>query len=253
MTSDPFSLAGKRLLVVGAYSGIGRDFCEFASAQSAALYCMGRQKDRLADMQRDIGPAVLATAAVPIETVDQFKKDLKVFASQYGPFDGVFHCAGREMLSSVRTLNDRDFAAIFSGSFMGAAAIAALGAGKSLLTDGGSFVLMSSVSAKRPQAGMAYYSASKAAIDALVQSAVSEFAMRSMRINSIVAGAVETQMHESNLRAMPPNARERYRQVHNLGFGSPRDVTHAAAYLLSDAARWITGSALVVDGGFLSS
>ena len=253
MPASPFSLAGKKILVVGAYSGIGADFCDFAAGHGARLSCVGRNPQRLDGLRTKFSPSVDATAAISIESVDQFKTEIKAFASTNGPYDGVFHCAGNEMLSSVRALNDKDFSAIFSGSFFGAAALAALGAGKALLVKGGSLVLMSSVSAKRPQAGMAYYSASKAAIDALVQSAASEYAGRSLRINSIVAGAVETQMHDSNLRTMPPTARERYREAHKLGFGSPRDVTHVAAFLLSDASRWVTGGALVVDGGFLAS
>lgn len=250
---DPFSLAGKKLLVVGAYSGIGADFCAFAAQQSAQLFCLGRQKEQLEALQRSLGSAVVATAAMGIESIDQFKGEVKAFAAEHGPFDGVFHCAGREMISSVRALNDKDFDAVFSGSFFGTAALAALGAGRLLLATGGSLVLMSSVTSKRPQAGMAYYSASKAAIDALVQSAVSEYAARSMRINSVVSGAVRTPMLESSIRTMPEAARTRYEGAHKLGFGSPRDVTYAAAFLLSDASQWITGSALTVDGGFLAS
>lgn len=253
MRANPFSLARKKLLVVGAYSGIGTDFCAFAGEQGAQLYCLGRQRARLDMLQSSLRTAIAATAAMTIESVDGFKDEVKAFATEHGPFDGVFHCAGREMLSSVRALNDRDFAAIFSGSFLGASALAALGAGKTLLTKGGSLVVMSSVTARRPQPGMAYYSASKAAIDALVQSAVPEFAARAVRINSIIAGAVRTPMLEDSLRTMPEPAKTRYQSAHRLGFGAPRDVTHAAAFLLSDASHWITGSALVVDGGFLTS
>jgi NAD(P)-dependent dehydrogenase (short-subunit alcohol dehydrogenase family) len=253
LPEGPFSLAEKRLLIIGAYSGIGEDFCAFAASQGAQLYCLGRQRDRLDALRASLGPSIVATAAIDIQSVDQFREEVRAFASGHGPFDGAFHCAGRELLASVRSLNDRDFAAIFSGSFMGASALVALGAGKSLLAPGGSLVLMSSVTARRPQPGMAYYSASKAAIDALVQSAASEYAARRSRINSIVAGAVGTPMLEQSLRTMPEPAKARYESAHRLGFGSPRDVSHAAGFLLSDASRWITGSALVVDGGFLTS
>lgn len=252
MSRSVFSLSGKKLLCVGAYSGIGSDFCRFVADDGAGIFLIGRRAEPLQALKDELADAVLGWADIAIEGVDQFKAALREIAENHGPFDGVFHCAGRESIGSVRALSDRDFQSVFAGSFVGAAALAAMAAGKKLISSGGSLVLMSSIVAHRPQAGMAYYSASKAATDALVASAASELSRREVRINSVAAGAVKTPMQENALRKMPAAAREAYEAAHSLGFGSPRDVSLAASYLLSDAARWVSGTSLVVDGGFLA-
>lgn len=252
MSEMPFSLTGKRILLVGAYSSIGRDFCAFATGSQARVTALGRRQDALAELKASSPSGTIETVAAEIETLDGFKQIVRQAAKDHGPFDGIFHCAGKESISSVRALSDKDFREVFSGSFLGASALAAAGASKKVLVDGGSLVLMSSVSSHKPQAGMAFYSASKAAIDALVRSAMSEYAARSARINSIVAGAVHSKMHDENMRIMPSAAQETYRKAHALGFGQPSDVSMAATYLLSDASKWVTGTSLVVDGGFLA-
>lgn len=252
MSKSVFSLSGKKLLCIGAYSGIGSDFCRFASQDGAEIFLVGRRSEPLQALEKDLATSALGTLNAGVESIDQFKTILKDIAKSYGPFDGVFHCAGRENLNSVRALSDKEFQSVFSGSFMGAAALAAVAAGKKLIEPGGSVVLMSSVVSERPQTGMAQYSASKAAVDALIRSAASELSRLEIRINSIAAGAVETAMQEKLLRTMPEAARANFESAHPLGFGSPRDVSLAAAYLLSDASKWSTGTTLVIDGGFLA-
>ncbi len=111
---------------------------------------------------------------------------------------------------------------------------------------------MSSVAGGRGQAGISAYSASKGAIDAAVRSLACEFAPRQIRVNSLVTGAVRTEMHEKTVAAMTPEAVADYEHKHLLGFGAPEDIAMVAAFLLSDASRWITGANWVVDGGYLA-
>lgn len=99
---------------------------------------------------------------------------------------------------------------------------------------------------------MAVYSAAKAAIDGMVRSLAIEFAPRRIRINSIAAGAVVTSMHERLAASATDDAMKAYEERHPLGFGQPEDVAQAAAYLLSQAGRWITGATWPVDGGYLA-
>lgn len=238
---------------MGATSALGEDFSRFAAESGASLVLTGRDEQKLGQLASDLGEAFEASFAAPIEDIDGFKHLLRSASSSDKPYDGVFHCAGRESIASVRSVKDRDFDAVFSVSFKGAAALAATCAGKGFMNPGGSLLLMSSVVSHRPQSGMALYSASKAAIDALVKSAAEELAGKSIRINSLVAGAVQSPMLEQSMKVMPPPAQERYRGAHLLGFGNPRDISLAAGYLLSDAARWVTGTTMVVDGGFLSA
>jgi NAD(P)-dependent dehydrogenase (short-subunit alcohol dehydrogenase family) len=109
---------------------------------------------------------------------------------------------------------------------------------------------MSSVSALRARQGMSAYSASRAAVDGMVRVLAWELAERRIRVNSIIAGAVETAMHDDFVQTASEELVRNYQQLHLLGFGKPEDVGYAAMFLLSDASRWVTGTNMVVDGGY---
>jgi len=108
--------------------------------------------------------------------------------------------------------------------------------------------LLSSVAGIVGSAGIPAYSASKGALISLTRSAALELAVSGLRINCVAAGSVETEM----LHGSPyiPEQFEALKRRHALGIGAPRDVAHAIAFLLADTGRWITGSTLVVDGGY---
>ncbi|MCD6401334.1 MAG: SDR family oxidoreductase, partial [Anaerolineales bacterium] len=115
---------------------------------------------------------------------------------------------------------------------------------------GGSIVVASSVAALRGTPALTGYGASKAAVDGAVRSLACELASRKIRVNSIAPGHVETEM---NLKVKETLSKEAYEQIvksHPLGIGQPFDVANLVAFLLSDEAKWITGTTIPVDGGF---
>jgi NAD(P)-dependent dehydrogenase (short-subunit alcohol dehydrogenase family) len=184
--------------------------------------------------------------------IDASVEAFQAIARNYGPYHGIFHSAGAGLVRPARLTKQEHFQAVLAASVGGTFAIARFASMKNMLHDRSSVVFMSSVAGHRGQAGMALYSASKGAIDAATRSLACELAPRAIRVNSIVAGAVTTEMHERMTTSMPPEAVAEYEAKHLLGFGTPSDVASVVAYLLSDAARWITGSAWVVDGGYLA-
>ena len=122
---------------------------------------------------------------------------------------------------------------------------------KNTMQDGGSAVFMSSVAGSTGQVGMTAYSAAKAGIDGLVRSLSCELAARAIRVNAIAAGAVETAMHARLTKGSGEGATAEYARSHLLGFGAAEDVANAAVFLLSGASRWVTGSVMAVDGGYM--
>jgi NAD(P)-dependent dehydrogenase (short-subunit alcohol dehydrogenase family) len=250
MTFSDTCLAGRRILVTGASSGIGREAAVQLSRVGASLIIQGRDEARLqATADRLEGGGHLLRAS-DLTDADASAAFVEGVAKEVGALDGVFHCAGSSLVLPAKLTKTKHLDDVFGAGFRGAFGIARAAAKKNVITEGGSLVFMSSVAAVRGRQGIVAYSAAKAAVDGMVRALAAELAARRIRVNSIIAGAVETAMHQEIVRSIDENAVAEYANLHLLGFGQPADVANAAIFLLSDASTWITGSSLKVDGGY---
>jgi NAD(P)-dependent dehydrogenase (short-subunit alcohol dehydrogenase family) len=122
---------------------------------------------------------------------------------------------------------------------------------KSVLPAGGSsIVFISSVAALVGEPGASVYSAAKGALISLARSLAVELAAERVRVNCVIPGLVRTPMGDRLVKLLSPAEALELEKRHCLGFGDPSDIAAAVAFLLSDDARWITGTTLVVDGGY---
>ena len=111
---------------------------------------------------------------------------------------------------------------------------------------------MSSISSVLSTTGISYYSAIKSSINSLCRSMAIELSPREIRVNSILAGAIETNMNKEIDSILSTEYIDKYRNKHLLGFGQPNDIANMVCFLLSPASSWITGSSIIVDGGYSS-
>jgi NAD(P)-dependent dehydrogenase (short-subunit alcohol dehydrogenase family) len=118
--------------------------------------------------------------------------------------------------------------------------------------DGCAVVWLSSAAALQGNAGTVAYAAAKGALISGARALAVELARRKLRINVIAPGVVRTPQSEAYLSSFTPEQLQALTSEHLLGLGEPEDIAAAAAFLLSDDARWITGSVLVADGGLTS-
>ena len=244
-------LAGGTYLVTGASSGIGRATALLIAACGGRVIGAGRDEGRLAELQAALpgaGHVVSAQELLDADTVTDWVKGL---VETHGPLSGVFHGAGVELIKPARMTRQADLDNVLGGSLYAGFGIARAVSQKNTMADGGSVVLMSSVAGSTGQVGMTAYSAAKAAVEGLVRSLSCELAARAIRVNAIAAGAVETAMHARLTRGSGEAATAEYARSHLLGFGAADDVANAAVFLLSGASRWITGSVMAVDGGYM--
>lgn len=243
------SLAGRKFLVTGASSGLGRETAVLLSRCGATVALAARDEARLAETSAMLDRSGHSAHAIDFNHADPASDAIASVAKERGAFDGIFHSAGTTLVLPIKLIKDRHLDEVFGANVRGAFGVARAAARKGVLNDGGSLVFMSSVAGVTGRPALSAYCAAKAAVDGMVRSLAVEFAPRRIRVNSITAGAVETAMHDEFVGSIGETARKDYEDFHLLGFGQPEDVANAALFLLSDASRWITGTALAVDGG----
>jgi NAD(P)-dependent dehydrogenase (short-subunit alcohol dehydrogenase family) len=241
------SFANKKIVIAGASSGLGRAAALSLAGAGAELVLLGRNEERLRDTSQRTGGQ--RWMAVDLTSDDAADDAIRVIAAD-GAIHGVFHSAGTSLVAPMRLTKTGQIQELFGAAVFGALGVARAVSRKNVMHDHGSVVFMSSVSALRGRRGMVAYSASKAATSGMVRALAVELADRSIRVNAITAGAIETEMHQDFANSVSDEMVRNYRDLHPLGFGRAEDVANAVMFLLSDASRWITGVDLPVDGGY---
>lgn len=250
MTFAHDCLKGRHVLVTGASSGLGRATAVRLSTLGARLHLVGRSADRL---QRTLGEMTgdghhwTATSIDDDVSADAL---IRTIVAKHGALDGIFHSAGSSIVVPIRLTKTEQIDEMFGAAVKGALGLVRALSRKGMMNDGGSIVFMSSVSGLRGRRGMVAYSAAKAATGGMMRALAVELADRKIRVNSIAAGAVETEMHATFVNSVSDEMVRGYESLHPLGFGKPDDVADAVAFFLSDASKWITGVDLSVDGGY---
>lgn len=243
MTYNPMSLAGKTILVTGASSGIGRAIAIECSRLGGRVIGTARNEARLAETmeQMEGNNHIMISADI---TTD---KGIAELVSQLSHLDGVAHVAGMDKLTPSAFLKRSNIEPIMELNLYAPMMLQALLLKKKFIKNGASLLFISSISGIAGQTGQSAYAASKAGLIAYMKVLTQELSSRNIRANCILPGMVETpliyQVHdEANMDAdMAKYPLHRY--------GKPEEIAHLAAFLLSDAAAWITGSNYVIDGG----
>lgn len=251
---NPMNMSGQSILITGASSGIGKATAILTSALGARVVLVGRDEARLAatlSLLEGEGHQAISSNLEEADSVDVIYQSLE---RERVVLSGLFHAAGTETVTTLSLLTASEVQRALTVPVQAALLLTKGFARKKIRSAGmTSIVLMSSAAGSRGQAGIAAYSASKAAVDGLVRSLAIELSPKLIRVNGIAPGAVETPMHDRILKKMTATAVERYRERHPLGFGSARAVAQAACFLLSSASEWITGTCLRVDGGYCAA
>jgi NAD(P)-dependent dehydrogenase (short-subunit alcohol dehydrogenase family) len=246
-----FDLSGRAVAVIGAGSGIGAAIAEGCAAHGAAVRCLDRDGDAAARAAMGIVDAGGSADGAVLDLLDAaaLREALEGLRRERGRLDGLVVTPGVNVRKPLLAYSTDEFQRVVRLNLEGA--FLALREGGRIMSEqgGGSIVLLSSIRSLVVEPGQGVYAATKAAIVQLARAAAAELGPRGVRVNAIAPGVVETpltapiQQHPDWYRAYAEKSALRR-------WAQPREMAGAAVFLLSDAASYVTGTVLFVDGGW---
>ncbi len=237
---------GKTIVVTGASSGLGRSCAERLGREGANLVLVGRKANEIEAVAASCGGAPMVGDLTDKAFVASVVSEVR---SRSGTAHGWVLAAGAHALLPLMMEGADKLIALWRSNVLTSLGLVAAAFKGRVVAPRGSIVFFSSVVTRAGGAGMVSYASTKGALEGAVRSLSLEVSSQGIRVNAIAPGVVDTPMSEAYLSKLPPENAERVRTSHPLGVGRPEDVSGPVAFLLSDDARWITGSVLVVDGG----
>ena len=249
----PMDLSGKFIMVTGASSGIGKAIAISLSKLGANVILVSRNEDRLKETYAALDPGNHCYYPLDLNNVDEIGNMISSVCSNDRKLDGLVHSAGISMTTPIQYLKQIDLRNIMSVNFFSFVELVKHFSKRAHNNNGGSIVAVSSISSKVGARGLVAYCASKGALESAIRAMALELVPKNIRINAVSPGMIATQIYDGLKEIVNNNNFEtdlKKRQI--MGIGDPEDVALAAAYLLSDASKFITGTSMVVDGGYLA-
>ena len=251
MAADPFDLTGRRALVTGASRGIGLAVAEALARRGAALAITARKADGLA-----AAADRLRAAGADVRPVVCHQGDPAAVAALFDQLDAAGFVADVAIVNAATNpvygpLLDLDLDAwrkILDVNLTGALVTAQAAAGRMLPRRRGSIIFMASIAGIDPLPGLGAYSVSKTAVLGLTRALAKELGSSGIRVNAVAPGLIETRFSAALFQDR--TAYEGIIGSTPLGrHGQPDDITGAVVFLASEAAAYVTGQVLIVDGG----
>jgi 3-oxoacyl-[acyl-carrier protein] reductase len=245
-------MTGKVAVVTGASRGIGRAIAIDLARAGADVALFGRDEAALGETAAACraarAQARAATHVVDVSDEEAVNKAIAEVLAATGHIDIAVANAGQSKDGLILRFRAADLDRLIDVNLKSAFYLSAAVAKPMMKQRGGAIVFVSSIVGLAGNPGQSAYAATKAGLLGLTKSLAKELGSRNIRVNAVAPGLIETAMTSE----MPDQAREHYLNTIALGrAGSPEDVAPVVTFLASDAARYVTGQTVVVDGGFL--
>jgi NAD(P)-dependent dehydrogenase (short-subunit alcohol dehydrogenase family) len=243
-----FSLAGRVALITGGGTGIGLEIARCMVAAGATVIITGRRESVLQESAAELGEGAhfVVNDVSDLAGTDALIEQIE---AEYGPLDILVNNAGINMKKPALEVTDEDFSRIIHTNLNAVFALTRA-AGRRMVPRGrGTIIMISSMAAYYGIDRVVAYAASKSAVEGMVKVLASEFSKNGVRVNAIAPGFIETEMSRTAMNSDPDRRDRAMRRTPMGKFGKPSDIGHAAVFLASEAARYVTGASLPVDGG----
>lgn len=246
-----FRLDGKTVAVIGAASGIGEAVAVAAARQGARVACLDVEQGKVADVAaRIVGAGGEADSApVDIRKGEDVERALEAVRSEHGSLDSVVCTPSINVRKKLLDYSEDEFDRVVALNLRGSFNVLRA-AGRIMSAQGrGNIILFSSIRSLVVEPGQAVYAATKAGIVQLVRTAASEFGPRGVRVNAVAPGVVDTPL-TAPIKGNP-DWYGAYSAKSALGrWAKPEEIAAPTIFLASDAAAYVTGTVLFVDGGW---
>ena len=247
----PSDLSGRRIVVTGAASGIGRATAMAVSRYSGRVVGVDADADGLRETISGLDGTGHVAHVCDLRDLASIRSWMTDLAAKGGGLHGLVHAAGLPCFVPLKVMEPETYRDMFTVNTEAALALArGFQSRRVYAGGGGSIVFISSVMALVGSPCVAAYSMSKAALNGIARALALELAPQGIRVNCVAPGFIRTPMEKRVSRFWDEQQVARIGAMHPLGYGEPEDVANAITFLLADSARWITGSVLTVDGGY---
>ena len=247
---NPIDLTGKKILVVGAASETGETIATQLSMLGARLLLVDNFKEKLEDIQQRLPDSILDFYAFDFYDVFKIEPIFNQIASKFGAFNGFVFAAGIGGTRPLALTKPTFVHEMMNANLYAFIEMIRCITKKDSFSKGGSIVAVSSVSSIKGLKSKTAYCASKAALDAAVRCMAAELSDKKIRVNSILKGWVTADMKNDFIKnnVLLSENDDLKKQV--LGVIEPYELANTVAFLLSDATKTITGTTLLLDGGY---
>ena len=249
---NPFSLEGKNILITGASSGIGRQCAITCSKMGARVILIGRREEKLVESVKLLDNSNNLIYVFDIDNSDEIEPVISDAVGKIGPINGFIHSAGIELIMPLSVTKPEHYQKLFATNVIAGFEFARiLSKRKYCAGEGGSYVFIASVRGFLGEMAQAAYCSSKGAVIAGTKAMALELAEKKIRVNCISPAIVkETEMTAEITENPDDESRKEIFKMHPLGYGTTSDIAYGCIYLLSEASRWVTGTNLIIDGGY---
>jgi NAD(P)-dependent dehydrogenase (short-subunit alcohol dehydrogenase family) len=243
---NPFSLSGKTILITGASSGIGKATAIECSKMGAMVVITGRNTEKLDTTFENLEGTGHRKFVADLCVEDE----LTALVESMPEIDGLVNVAGMVKTLPFQFINRADLSTVFDINFMVPVLLSQKLIKTKKLNKESSIVFFSSIEGPViTHVGNSMYAASKGAVSAVVKSMALELASRKIRVNAVLPGMTKTSLIHTN-SITDEQLESEVKRYPMKRYGQPEEIAFAVIYLLSDASTWVTGTNLIIDGGF---
>jgi len=250
--TNQFTLYDKNIVVSGASSGIGRQCAVSCSEMGARVIILGRNEERLKETLKLMNePSLHLMYSIDLVEYKKVEEVINSAIVKVGRIHGLINCAGISTTLPAKYVTPEKMDEFFHTNVHSAVNLTRIVIRQpNISKEGGSIIFISSVMGSVGENGKSLYSFTKGALIAGSKSLAIELAPRNIRVNCISPGVVDSPMSKSSAYSRNEESLSKIKAFHPLGLGQPVDIANACIFLLSDASRWVTGTNLIVDGGY---